>query len=81
EAAISRGLVECEEADVILVVGTSGIVQPAASLSFAGKRRGAFLIEVNPEESALTAGCDLFLKGPGGEVLPALIEAIKNLEP
>lgn len=80
EEAISRGFVECEEADVILVVGTSGIVQPAASLPFAGKRRGAFLIEVNPEESALTDGCDLFLKGPGGEVLPALIEAIKNLE-
>ncbi|MCA9816684.1 MAG: NAD-dependent deacylase [Cyanobacteriota/Melainabacteria group bacterium] len=81
EEALSRGFVECEKADVILVVGTSGIVQPAASLPFAGKRRGAFLIEVNPEETALTYGCDLFLKGPGGEVLPALIEAVKNLEP
>ena len=74
--AINRGFAECEKAKVILIVGTSGIVYPAASLPFAGR---AFLIEVNPEESALSQRCDMFLKGPGGKVLPQLVEAVKSL--
>ncbi len=78
-ACLNRGLAECEGAEVLIVVGTSGIVQPAASLPVAGLMKGAFLIEVNPEETPLTSSCQLFFKAPGGEVLPLLLDAVKAL--
>lgn len=77
--SLSRGYRECENAQVIVIVGTSGIVQPAASLPFAGLNNGALLIEVNPEETPLTEACQIFLKAPGGKVLPQLLDAIKAI--
>lgn len=67
-----------EKADVALVVGTSGLVQPAASLPFVAKRNGAKVIEVNPNRTELTDSCDLFLAGPSGVVLPELVEKLRN---
>jgi NAD-dependent deacetylase len=59
-------------ARVLLVVGTSGIVQPAASLVEIGRARGATVIEVNPE--AIPGGRKrIALAGPAGEVLPELV--------
>jgi NAD-dependent deacetylase len=64
-------------ADVILVVGTSGLVEPAGSLPRVAKaQRGAFIIEVNPIESAITPIANIYLAGPSGEVLPRVLEAM-----
>jgi NAD-dependent deacetylase len=63
--------------DVMLVVGTSGLVQPAASLPSVARRAGAIVIEVNPQPSMITQEIDLFLQGPSGEVLPALVDAVR----
>ncbi|WP_279526777.1 SIR2 family NAD-dependent protein deacylase [Nesterenkonia sphaerica] len=59
-------------ADVVIVAGTSGIVQPAASLPLLALERGAPLIEVNPVESDISEVMDFCLRGPAGEMLPAL---------
>jgi NAD-dependent deacetylase len=59
-------------ADVCFVVGTSAIVYPAAGLPVAAKRGGAFLVEVNPEETQLSEICDVMLRGAAGEILPRL---------
>ena len=59
-----------EHADVFLSVGTSSIVQPAADLARVAKRAGAFLIEVNPEETEMSHLFDEVLRGPAGIVLP-----------
>jgi NAD-dependent deacetylase len=67
-----RAAAAARRADVILVVGTSGIVQPAASLATASQ--SAFVIEVNPEETALTPYVDRSLRGPAATILPALVE-------
>jgi NAD-dependent deacetylase len=67
-----------ESCDVIIVVGTSGTVYPAASFPSFAKSCGAAVIEVNPEETPITVDADLFLKGPSGVVLPRLLEEIKN---
>lgn len=67
-----------EKADVALVVGTSGLVQPAASLPFVAKRSGAKIIEVNPNRTELTDSCDLFLAGPSGVVLPELVQKLRG---
>ncbi len=62
--------------DVMLVVGTSGVVYPAALLPRRAKESGAFVIDVNPVAGPITAFADRFLEGPSGEVLPLLIKAI-----
>ncbi|MGE5250412.1 MAG: SIR2 family NAD-dependent protein deacylase [Bacteroidota bacterium] len=60
---------------VFFSIGTSGIVQPAASLPFAARNRGAAVIEVNLEPTPLTPKADFFLQGKSGEVLPELVKA------
>lgn len=67
-----------ERCDLMLVVGTSGVVYPAAQLPFLAKERGATVIDVNPECNPISEMADLFLQGAGGEVLPRLIAAMAN---
>jgi NAD-dependent deacetylase len=57
-------------------IGTSGLVQPAASLSFEALQNGAIVVEVNPEETPLTRHTDYALRGRAGEVLPALVRTV-----
>lgn len=62
------------ECDVFLVVGTSALVYPAASLPAIGLRAGARLIEVNRDQTPLTAQAEVSLRGPAGELLPGIVE-------
>lgn len=62
--------------DVFFSIGTSGVVQPAASLAFAAHHRGAAVIEVNAEPTPLTPKADYFLQGKSGEILPELVRAV-----
>jgi NAD-dependent deacetylase len=61
--------------DVFLSVGTSGLVEPAASLPFAALAAGAQVIEVNPDATPLTRRATLALRGPAGSVLVRLVPA------
>jgi NAD-dependent deacetylase len=65
---------------LMLVLGTSGVVYPAASIPSIAKRGGAFIIEINPEPTAITRIADMFLPGPCGQVLPQLVKAVARLE-
>ncbi len=67
-----------EEADIFFSVGTSAVVQPAASLPYIARQNGAYLVEVNLESTPLTPVVDLFLQGKSGEILPRLVEALKS---
>jgi len=59
----------------MLVVGTSALVYPAASLPHLAKERGAAIIEVNLEPTELTGTLtDVFLEGTAGQVLPRLVQ-------
>lgn len=60
-------------AQVLLVVGTSAIVYPAAGLVQFAKMSGAKIIEINVTASAISDGADAFLQGASGELLPQLI--------
>jgi NAD-dependent deacetylase len=60
-------------AQVFLVVGTSAVVHPAASLIPYAKQAGAKVIEINTEATAATKMVDLALHGPAGELLPKLL--------
>ena len=60
-----------QNCDVMLVVGTSAQVYPAAGLPFAAKRQGAVIIEANIEATEFTETVtDVFLAGPCGTTLP-----------
>ncbi|MEM3962566.1 NAD-dependent protein deacetylase [Pyrobaculum sp.] len=64
--------------DVVLVVGTSGVVYPAAYIPHIAKQGGAVVIEINVEPSALTPMADYFIRGRAGEVLPQIAEEVKK---
>ncbi len=76
---IDRAFNESEKCDVMLVAGTSGLVSPASHLPLAAKESGSAVIEVNTERSAITPLSDIFLKGPSGEVLPALVSRTEKI--
>ena len=68
--------------EVMLVVGTSATVQPAATMPFIAKDNGAMIIEINPEPTPLTSRIsDLSLLGGAGSIMPRLIEAIRRRTP
>jgi NAD-dependent deacetylase len=76
--AWERAVELASRSDVVLVVGTSGVVYPAAYIPRIAKDHGAVLVEVNVEESAITPIADFFLRGRSGEVLPRLVEEVKR---
>jgi len=58
--------------DVMLVVGTSAFIQPAASLPLHASEAGAKIIEINPDPTPLTHYADISLQGKAGEILPRI---------
>ncbi|MDO5633763.1 MAG: NAD-dependent deacylase [Micrococcus sp.] len=62
-----------QDCDLVLVIGTSGLVQPAASLPFMATAHGARLIEVNPERTELSVAADVAVQDTAARVLPLLL--------
>ena len=73
EAAIARAMRAAEQCEIMLVVGTSALVQPAASLPQFAKRHRGYVIEVNPEPTPVTAYADESHRGAAGVILPQLM--------
>jgi NAD-dependent deacetylase len=64
------------ESDIFFSVGTSGLVEPAASLPYIALHSRAVVVEVNPGSTPLTPVATYVLAGPSGEVLPELVRAV-----
>jgi len=79
EDALQGAISSASQCQIMLVVGTSAVVQPAASLPIIAKEHGASVIEVNLEPTPITPLADQSLLGPAGEILPQfeLQEGIK----
>lgn len=77
EDALAEAYVWAVQCDVMLVVGTSGMVTPAALLPGHALSNGATIIEVNPDETAISELAAIRLAGPSGQMLPRLLEALK----
>jgi NAD-dependent deacetylase len=75
QGILKSAMQAARESDVFLSIGTSALVQPAASLPLMAKQNGAVIVEVNLEETPLTPLVDYFLLGKAGEVLPELVRA------
>ena len=72
--AIERAFEVSRQADFMIVAGTSGVVQPAASLASVAREGGAFVVEVNPEPTPISGVMDVRIRAGAGQVLPAFVE-------
>jgi NAD-dependent deacetylase len=60
-------------ADVCLVIGTSGVVEPAASIASTTRATGGHVIEINPEETALTRVATVSLRGTATDIVGKIL--------
>lgn len=72
QAVIGRAIAASAACKAMLVVGTSAIVHPAASLPLYAAEAGAAIIEINPDPTPLTSCAEVSIRGPAGEILPLI---------
>jgi NAD-dependent deacetylase len=70
---LSQAIEASRTCQVMLVVGTSAVVQPAASLASEAKEAGAVVAEINVEETPNSRMMDFVLLGKAGEIVPKLV--------
>ena len=76
EAAIEAAFGAAEKADLLLSVGTSSVVYPAAMLPEIAAQAGAKVVEINLDETPLSPLATISIRGPAGEVLPRILDGM-----
>jgi NAD-dependent deacetylase len=77
--AQTRSFEEARQCDLVLVVGTSAVVYPAAGIPTSAKQSGAKVIEINMEPTPLTGSVsDYLIQGPAGQILPMIVEEVRR---
>lgn len=74
-AALEAALAMMERCDLLLVAGTSSVVQPSASFAFSVAQRGGTVIEVNLEPTPISESARFSFRAKTGEILPLLLGA------
>ena len=68
------------DCDLMLVVGTSAVIQPAALMPVIAKESGAKIVEINPESTPLTGEISSYLiKGKAGDVLNRIMSELEKI--
>ncbi|MEE8185924.1 MAG: NAD-dependent deacylase [Thermodesulfobacteriota bacterium] len=70
---VDRSMQALRNCDILLVIGTSGVVQPAASFAFIAKEAGAHIVEINIEATPNSHLVDEVLIGRASEIVPMLL--------
>jgi NAD-dependent deacetylase len=78
EDELSAAFKQLEHCDVLLLIGTSLVVYPAAGLPVYAKEKKAKLIEINNEPSALSHICDYRIQGTASEVMPQILNLLES---
>ncbi len=78
EETMAEATAAARNARLFLVIGTSSLVYPAASLPEIARRHGAYLVEINLEPTPLSSLADEVIREPAAAVLPRLLETDKN---
>lgn len=73
---LESAVLAARSCQVFISIGTSGVVQPAASLAHAARNNGSVVVEINAEPTPLTPKVDFAFHGRSGEILPALVKAV-----
>ncbi|MEM7333309.1 MAG: NAD-dependent deacylase [Chloroflexota bacterium] len=76
--AIEEAFEAAEQCDLFLSIGTSSLVQPAASLPLIALEKNTAVIEINPNPTPLSRYVTHTLSYPAGEILPTLIDQLQN---
>ena len=82
--ALATAVASAQSCDIFFSIGTSALVQPAASLPIEALQAGALTVEINPQPTPLTSRVDIALPAAAGDILPALVAAAfpgKRLQP
>lgn len=79
EHAWEQAVAATAACNLMLVIGTSAVVYPAAGLVAAAKQAGAAIVEINVARSAASDLADLFLAGPAGVILPQLVCRLREM--
>jgi NAD-dependent deacetylase len=79
EAALTAAVEAAAGCDVLLTVGTSGVVYPAAEIPLIAAHSGATVMQINPEPTSLDAVCAINVRGTAAQVLPALVAAARDI--
>ena len=80
QEALWRSRQVATDCDVMLVIGTSAVVQPAALVPVIAKESGAKIIEINPESTPLTGDIsDYLIKGSAGEVMNRILAQMEAM--
>jgi NAD-dependent deacetylase len=74
--ALDAAYEELMKTKLLFIVGTSGLVEPAAGLPEFAKRNGSKVIEINPVKTRLTEICDFHLAGDASEILPEILSSL-----
>ena len=78
--AMWRSRQAATDCDLMLVVGTSAVVQPAAMIPVIAKDNGAKIVEINPERTPLTDEIsDYLIMGEAGEVMNRIVAAMEKI--
>lgn len=75
QEALAQAIQATRYCDLFFTIGTSALVHPAAALPYEAVEQGAVTVEINPDTTPVTGWMDYALRGPAGELLPALLEA------
>lgn len=79
EVAYRKSVEAAKQANVVVIIGSTGEVYPAASIPRYAKENGAKIIEINPEKSLFTDSItDIFIKGKATEIMNELLIGIKQ---
>ncbi len=79
EYAYSKSIEEAENAEVFIVIGSTGEVIPASMIPSMAKKNNVKIIEVNPNHSFFTHSVtDIFLQGKATEVMAELVDTIEK---
>jgi len=76
EEAVQSAWEASRQCEVLIAIGTSALVQPAASLPSIALSAGAVFVEINTTSTPLSDQADFVLAGRSGEILPALVKKV-----
>jgi NAD-dependent deacetylase len=78
ENVFKQAMADLQDCSVCLAIGTSALVQPAASLPLLAKDAGAFLVEINPDPTPLSRHADICLRANAGAALQRIIANLED---
>lgn len=74
-----KALLHASQCDVMIVAGTSLVVSPANTLPMYARQNNALLVEVNPEETVMSADMDLSIRATAASSLPEMVSVLRQL--